>query len=102
MPRRQFLHIPLWISRPVSLRQRSRYLSNVRYPAYWDMDAFFAKTTKISERMSATFRMEALNALNGVVFGGPDAGVSDTNFGYNPQSQINNPRWVQISGRFTF
>jgi len=79
-----------------------RYLSNVRNPAYADLDAFFSKSVKISERMSATFRMEALNALNIVVFGGPDVGVSDTNFGYNPQTQSNNPREVQISGRFTF
>jgi hypothetical protein len=79
-----------------------RYLSGVRNPNYWDMDLFFAKTTKITERMSATFRMEALNALNTVVFGSPDVGVSDTNFGYNPQTQNNNPREVQISGRFTF
>jgi len=79
-----------------------RYLSNVRFPNYWDMDLFLSKTTKITERMSATFRMEALNALNTVVFGGPDATVTDTNFGYNPQTQANNPREVQISGRFTF
>lgn len=79
-----------------------RYLSNVRYPAFTDLDAFFSKAFRINERMSATFRMEALNALNFVVFGGPDATVSDTNFGYNPQTQNNNPREVQISGRFTF
>jgi len=79
-----------------------RYLSSIRYPNFWNMDLFFAKTTKITERMSATFRMEALNALNTVVFGSPDVGVSDTNFGYNPQTQTNNPREVQISGRFTF
>lgn len=79
-----------------------RYLSDVRNPAFVGFDAFFSKTTKINERMSATFRMEALNALNIVVFGAPDLGVSDTNFGYNPRTQGNNPREVQISGRFTF
>ncbi len=79
-----------------------RYLSDVRYPACTDLDAFISKKLKINEQMSATFRMEALNALNFVVFGGPDAGVTDTNFGYNPQTQNNNPREVQLSGRFTF
>ena len=79
-----------------------RYLSDVRNPAFMDFDAFISKTTKITERMSATLRIEALNALNNVVFGSPDLGVSDTNFGYNPQTQGNNPREVQISGRFTF
>jgi hypothetical protein len=79
-----------------------RYLSDVRNPAFTELDAFISKTTKVNERMSATFRIEALNSLNTVVFGSPDVGVSDTNFGYNPQTQGNNPREVQISGRFTF
>jgi hypothetical protein len=79
-----------------------RYLSNVRYPAYVDLDAFIKKTTKINERMSATFRFEALNALNNVVFGAPDVGVTDSNFGYNANVQQNNPRYCQLSGRFTF
>jgi hypothetical protein len=58
--------------------------------------------TKINERMSFTVRFEALNALNNVVFGTPDVGVTDTNFGFNPHTQANNPRVAQISGRFTF
>lgn len=79
-----------------------RYLSNMRFPGFSELDVFVQKKTKISERMSATFRFEALNALNAVVFGSPDIGVTDTNFGYNPDTQINNPREMQISGRFTF
>ena len=43
-----------------------------------------------------------MNALNNVVFGGPDTAVTDTNFGYNSHVQKNNPRIAQISGRFTF
>jgi hypothetical protein len=43
-----------------------------------------------------------LNSLNHVVFGGPDVGVTDTNFGYNPHVQANSPRIAQVSGRFTF
>jgi hypothetical protein len=79
-----------------------RYLSDVRLPAYWDLDALLSKTTKITESMSATLRIEALNALNHPVFGAPDLGVTDTNFGYNTHTQANTPRYVQISGRFTF
>jgi hypothetical protein len=52
--------------------------------------------------MFVTIRFEALNALNNVVFGGPDVGVTDTNFGYNPHVQANSPRIAQVSGRFTF
>jgi hypothetical protein len=79
-----------------------RYLSDVRLPAYWDLDALLSKKTRITESMSATFRIEALNALNHPVFGAPDLGVTDTNFGYNTHTQANTPRYVQISGRFTF
>lgn len=79
-----------------------RYLSNVRFPAYSDLDLLLAKKTQIAKGMSATFRIEALNALNTVVFGSPDIEVTDTNFGYNPHTQINSAREIQISARFTF
>jgi Carboxypeptidase regulatory-like domain len=79
-----------------------RFLSNVRYPPFTELDALLEKNTKINESMSFTLRFEALNALNNVVFGTPDVGVTDTNFGYNPHTQTNNPRIAQVSGRFTF
>ena len=71
-------------------------------PAYTDLDTLLQKVTRINERMNFTVRFEALNALNNVVFGTPDVGVTDTNFGFNPHTQANNPRVAQISGRFTF
>lgn len=79
-----------------------RYLSNVRYPAFSDLDVVLQKKIRFNERMFITLRFEALNALNSVVFGAPDVGVTDTNFGYNPHVQSNNPRIAQLSGRFTF
>ena len=79
-----------------------RNLSDVRFPAFQELDALLEKNTKINERMGFTVRFEALNALNTVVFGTPDVGVTDTNFGYNPHTQANVPRIAQISGRFTF
>ncbi len=79
-----------------------RYLSDVRLPAFSELDGLVEKKTRINERMSATFRFEALNALNTVVFGSPDVGVTDANFSYNPHTQTNNPRIAQISARITF
>lgn len=79
-----------------------RFMSAVRNPAFVDLDAVVKKTVKINERMSATFRFEALNALNNVVFGGADAVVTDANFGYNPRVQGNSPRIAQLSGRLIF
>ena len=52
--------------------------------------------------MCFTVRLEAQNALNHVIFGGPSTNVTDTNFGYNPHTQKNTPRIAQLSGRFTF
>jgi hypothetical protein len=79
-----------------------RFLSDVRYPPFTELDALVEKVSQINESMSFTLRFEALNALNNVVFGSPDVGVTDTNFGYNPHTQLNNPRIAQVSGRFTF
>ncbi|HEX4133344.1 MAG TPA: carboxypeptidase-like regulatory domain-containing protein [Bryobacteraceae bacterium] len=79
-----------------------RYLSSVRFPSLMNFDALLQKKINIKEHMALTLRFEAMNALNIVVFGGPDVGVSDTNFGYNPHVQANNPRIAQVSTRFTF
>lgn len=87
---------------PYMFGNTPRYLSDVRYPSFNDIDVFVQKKTQITERMSATIRFEALNALNSVVFGAPDTTVTDSNFGYNPHTQENNAREAQISARFTF
>ena len=87
---------------PYMFGNTPRYLSDVRYPPYKDIDVLVQKQTKITERMSATIRFEALNVLNSVVFGAPDSTVTDSNFGYNPHTQENNAREAQISARFTF
>jgi len=87
---------------PYAFGNAPRYLSSVRYPSFMQLDALLQKKIKITERMGLTLRFEALNALNTVVFGAPDVGVTDTNFGYNPHVQANNPRIAQVSGRFTF
>jgi hypothetical protein len=79
-----------------------RFMSALRNPSYTNLDALLQKQVKFGERMGFTIRLEAQNVLNAVVFGGADAGVSDTAFGYNPHTQKNNPRIAQLSGRFTF
>ncbi len=79
-----------------------RYLSDVRFPSLTNLDVLIQRKINISERMFFTVRFEALNALNNVVFGGPDTAVTDTNFGYNSHVQSNSPRIAQVSGRFTF
>ena len=80
-----------------------RFLSGVNLPSFLELDALLEKRTKINERMSATFRVELLNATNNVVFAGPATDVSNlSTFGYAPRTQSNTPREMQLSGRFTF
>ena len=79
-----------------------RFMSALRNPAYTNLDALLQKKVNFGERMGFTIRLEAINALNQVIFSGPTTSVTDTNFGYSPHTQKNTPRIAQISGRFTF
>jgi hypothetical protein len=81
-----------------------RYNPHIRYPNYQNLDAFLQKETKFkSERMSATFRFELLNAPNSVIFGAPFANASTAStFGNKSATQTNLPREGQLSARFTF
>jgi hypothetical protein len=61
------------------------------------------KSQHIGERYILTFRGEAFNALNNVIFSGPTVSVSSATFGKIASlSQTNTPRNVQVSARFTF
>jgi hypothetical protein len=80
-----------------------RYLPDVRLPNNQNLDAFLQKQTRLTERMSITFRAEMINALNTVIFEGPAADVSTpATFGYQSHTQSNSPREAQLSARFTF
>jgi hypothetical protein len=77
-------------------------MSALRNPALTNVDLSLQKKVQIRESMAFTIRLEAINALNHVIFTGPDTAVADTNFGYHTLTQKNTPRIAQISGRFTF
>jgi hypothetical protein len=67
---------------PYAFGNAPRYLSNVRHSSLTDLDVLLQRKTRINERIGITLHFEALNALNAVVLGAPDVGVTDTNFGY--------------------
>jgi hypothetical protein len=79
----------------------SRTDNTLRTPgvANWDMALF--KTTTIHENTKLSLRIEAFNLFNRVQFAVPDTGVNDSTFGWI-SSTANNPRILQIAGRFTF
>ncbi len=81
----------------------SRYLPNINNPYNWNLDATIEKNQHIGERYVLTFRGEAFNALNNVIFSGPTTSVSSAAFGtILTLSQNNTPRNIQVSCRFTF
>ncbi|MDQ6699903.1 MAG: TonB-dependent receptor [Acidobacteriota bacterium] len=67
--------------------------------ANWDLSMF--KTVKITELVSAQFRIEALNAFNTPQFRGPNTAFGNSNFGKITQ-QANFPRYLQLGARFYF
>ena len=56
----------------------------------------------ISERWRFTFRAESFNVMNHPLYGAPDTNRLDARFGMLPLGQQNFPRYVQLSGKFTF
>jgi hypothetical protein len=79
-----------------------RWLPNVRYPNYQNLDVFLQKQTRFHERYGLLFRFEALNATNAVVFNEPNVNINSSSFGNKSTSQTNAPREGQLSARFTF
>lgn len=67
--------------------------------ANWDLSLF--KTVKITELVSAQFRLEALNAFNTPQFRGPNVQYGNASFG-KITAQANFPRYLQLGARFYF
>jgi hypothetical protein len=65
----------------------------------WDMSLF--KQFPVHENMAFDFRIEAFNLFNRVQFGSPNTQLGNAQFGWIT-AQFNNPRILQLSGRFTF
>jgi hypothetical protein len=81
----------------------SRHLADVDAPTSTDFDAMVEKNTHLTEGYVLSFRAEAFNALNKVVFAGPTTSVTSSTFGQMATlSQTNTPRNVQVSMRLTF
>jgi hypothetical protein len=60
---------------PFTFGNVSRTLPDVRAPGQVNFDFAMLKNTKITERVSAQFRVEAFNALNNTNFGAPGQSI---------------------------
>jgi hypothetical protein len=74
-------------------------------PGYLNTDLSLNKSFKVTERVNAQFRAEALNAFNTPQFNGFGAAnatqIQNVNFG-QIQGTLGFPRLVQLGGRITF
>lgn len=78
------------------------FIPGLRGPAYRDEDLSLAKDTKLSEKATLEFRVEAFNALNRVVLGSPGANLGTPQTFGIITTQSNSPRNGQIVGKITF
>ncbi|GGH06217.1 TonB-dependent receptor [Silvibacterium dinghuense] len=88
-------------------------LSIVRNPTIPNLDLSLQKNTKIWNNLNLQLRLDAFNALNSVLFGGPDNNPGDGPANFSPNSgwsgfgtvgatQQNFPRILQLGGNITF
>jgi len=66
-----------------------------------DLSLFRQFHIGLGEKRYFEFRAEAFNVFNNVVYGYPDSGIGDSNFG-QVTSQINTPRQLQLGLKFYF
>lgn len=86
---------------PFSFGNESRVDSQLRGEGIDNWDLSIGKDTKITERVSAHFEGEFLNAFNRVQFGPPALQVGSPIFGV-VSGTLNNPRQVQFAMRLIF
>jgi hypothetical protein len=66
------------------------------------MDASLFKTFPIREGMSFEIRGEFFNILNSPIFGTPSTSLGSTSFGVVSMTQVNDPRYGQLTARLNF
>jgi len=75
---------------------------NLFAPNLWDLDVSVRRVFQIHESINFAIQLDDFNALNIVNFAAPTTGVyTSSSFG-EVTSQANQPRKLQVSGRFTF
>jgi hypothetical protein len=79
-----------------------RYLSSIRNPWGANENIALAKYFPLGEKVKIKLEIEYFNALNRVVFGGPDTTLTDTNFGKVINSQANTQRQGQAHFEIRF
>lgn len=98
---------------PYGLMNLSQTTGQVRQPTIPDLDASLEKTLPLFDHLNFTFKLDAFNATNSVLFGGPDTNPGDGaaqfipgsgwhGFGTVGYNQTNTPRVLQLQGKISF
>jgi hypothetical protein len=98
---------------PYELQPINSTTDAVRNPTIPQLDMSLQKSARIYGRLNLDVRLDAFNATNAVLFGGPDTNPGDgpaifnsgsgwSGFGTVGSQQQNNPRILQLSGKFSF
>ncbi|MBL8241154.1 MAG: TonB-dependent receptor [Bryobacterales bacterium] len=97
-----------WINRaafanpaPFTFGNSPRLFSDLRAPGFRNESFGLIKRTKLTEKVSVTFRAEFFNMFNRVVFGAPNANINNAQFG-RISAQANTPRQGQLALRLDF
>jgi hypothetical protein len=86
---------------PFTYGNTSRTLGQIRYPRTTNADISLFKDFSLFREIKSEFRLEAFNAFNHPIFGGPGTSVPGSNFGVI-SSQANSPRQIQIALKILF
>jgi hypothetical protein len=86
---------------PYTYGNTGRAIPQLRLPRTDNDDLSLFKTFTLYRELQSQLRLEAFNALNHPVFGGPGTGVTGSSFGV-VSSQTNNPRQLQIALKILF
>jgi hypothetical protein len=98
---------------PYELQPINSTTDAVRNPTIPQLDMSLQKSARIYGRLNLDVRLDAFNATNAVLFGGPDTNPGDgpaifnsgsgwSGFGTVGSQQQNNPRILQLSGKISF
>ena len=87
---------------PYTFGTSALYLPNIFSPNYYNEDLALVKNTRIRERYSLQFRVEAFNAFNRVVFAAPASSLGTPQTFGVITSQANSARNGQLALKLTF
>jgi hypothetical protein len=79
-----------------------RTVPDVRIPGTVNWDVLIEKRIAFTERFGLDFRTELYNAINQVIFDGPQTSVTSGDFGLIRLRQANLPRQIQFGLRLSF